>query len=346
MKIAILWASLSDYMVASFRELAEQKEVKIVLIYQPAKSVAPFDPFNLSFCEKSYEDKEQSFSAINSIVSDFNPDVIFMASWNYKHYMKLSKKYRKKEVPIISCFDNQWNGSFRQYFARLIASFFLKPVINNFIVPGDRQVQFAKNLGYPNPLQGFYCANTHNFNQQKANLAARRFVFVGRFVEQKSIQELVEAYSSYRKEVSEPWSLMMVGEGPLKKICKNKEGIEVENFAQPHLLPQKLAESSCFILPSKHENWGLVIHEATLVGLPLICSSSCGATTWFLRDGLNGYLTTPKTKSIKNAMIRMHHTPQSKLYKMSSTSFKLGQLWTTEKWAEYVYQSFKEYTQL
>jgi glycosyltransferase involved in cell wall biosynthesis len=343
MNIVILWASLSDYMVASFRELAKQKNVRIVLIYQPAKSVAPFDPFDLSFCENSYQDIDQNFGKIESIVNDFSPDIIFMASWNFKHYMKLSKRYRKKNIPVISCFDNQWTGSLRQYIAKVIAPYFLKPVINNFVVPGDRQAQFAKHLGYIEPHHGFYCANTNNFKQQKANLSARRFVFVGRFIEQKSIQELVEAYKSYRKSVSDPWSLMLVGEGPLKKICQNIEGVEVEKFAQPKLLPQKLAESSCFILPSKHENWGLVIHEAALVGLPLICTSACGATTWFLRDGQNGYLTTPKSESIKKAMIKIHHNSPSKLQQMSETSFTLGNLWTTKKWADHIYQSFSSY---
>lgn len=343
MKIAILWASLSDYMVASFRELSKQKETSLLLIYQPTKSVAPFDPFDLSFCVESYEDKEQSFTKIKTFTSKFKPDVIFMASWNFTHYMKLSKFYRKNDVPVISCFDNQWNGSLRQYFAKLIAPIYLKPVINNFIVPGDRQAQFAEYLGYPEAHQGFYCANTHNFNSQKANLAAKRFVFVGRFVEQKSILELIEAYTAYRSEVKDPWSLLMVGEGPLKKKCEKIEGVKIEKFAQPNSLPQKLAESSCFILPSKHENWGLVIHEATLVGLPLICTSSCGATTWFLRDGQNGYLTTTNVKSIKKAMIKIHNTTQSKLNQMSNCSFSLGRMWTTEKWADYVHKSLKEY---
>ena len=266
-----------------------------------------------------------------------------MASWNFSHYMKLSKSYRKLGVPIISCFDNQWVGSKKQYLGKIVSPFFLQPVINNFIVCGDRQAQFANKLGYTETHQGFYCANTSNFNNQKANLLARRFVFVGRFVEQKSIRELIEAYKEYRKSVSEPWSLMMIGEGPLKTLCQNIEGISVENFVQPIGLFDKLAESSCFILPSKHENWGLVIHEAALVGLPLICSSACGATTWFLREGQNGYLTTSKSESIKRAMIKVHYASPQKLEEMSETSLKLGHFWTTEKWGEHIYAIFKGY---
>lgn len=343
MKILILWASLSDYMVASFRQLAQIKSVEILLVYQPAKSVAPFEPFDLTFCVNSYEDKDRNFHKIQSLASGFDPDIFFMASWNYKHYMKLCKLYKKKGVPIISCFDNQWIGSYRQYISKIITPYFLKPVIDNFIVPGDRQSQFAKRLGYSEPHQGFYCANTNNFQQQKADLSARRFVFVGRFIAQKSIEELVEAYKLYRELVSEPWSLMMIGEGPLKSICQNIEGIEVEKFAQPHQLPEKLSKNSCFILPSKHENWGLVIHEATLVGLPLICTSACGATTWFLREGQNGYLSSTETNSIKQAMLKMHYTSLKKLQIMSNTSYTLGHLWTTDKWALHIYESFKTY---
>lgn len=343
MRILILWASLSDYMVACFKQLSKMPEVELLLAYQPANPNAPFRSFDLSFCCAHYKDISNDYKELEPIASKFNPEIILMASWNYRHYMKLARIYKRKGVPVISAFDNQWHGTIKQKIACRISSFYLKPAITNFLVPGDRQALFAKKLGYPEPIQGLYCANSSNFLSFKANLDTRQFVFVGRFVNDKSVKELVEAYKIYRNSISNPWKLKMIGEGPLKSICLNNEGIEVEDFAQPNELPSKFAESSCFILPSKHENWGLVIHEAALVGLPIICSSNCGASTWFLRDRQNGYLVTATKESILKSLIRIHHKTTDELKEMSDLSFSIGHYWTVEKWATNVYNLFKEY---
>jgi glycosyltransferase involved in cell wall biosynthesis len=50
------------------------------------------------------------------------------------------------------------------------------------------------------------------------------------------------------------------------------------------------ADSCCFVLPSRHEPWGVVIHEFAAAGLPLITSEACGASTHFLINNHNGYV--------------------------------------------------------
>lgn len=343
MKILILWSSLSDYMVASFREMVAIYNVDLFWIYQPPKTNAPFDPFDLSFCKGYYEDNTKSISKIKSHIIGFEPDIVFMASWNFSHYMKLSKQYKKRGTPVISSFDNQWKGTFKQYLGILTNRIFLKPSITNFIVPGDRQAAFAQKMRYPETFQGFYCANSNNFVNTKTNLQHNSFVFVGRFVEDKSIRELIEAYRQYRNSVKNPWQLRMIGKGPLEKICLDQKGVIVEGFTQPQNLPNRLIQSSCFILPSKFENWGLVIHEAALSGLPIICTSACGASTWFVRDGQSGYLCMPEINSIKKSLIRIHNLSKDQIKEMSDISYTLGNLWTTSKWASYIYNSFKTY---
>ena len=60
-------------------------------------------------------------------------------------------------------------------------------------------------------------------------------------------------------------------------------------FKQPHKLAPFLEDAACFIMPSKKEPWGVVLHEMAIAGLPLIASKQVGAATAFLKTGENGY---------------------------------------------------------
>ena len=134
MNILILWASLADYTIACFRELAKQDGVVITLVYQPSKSIAPFEGLDLSFCKASYEEKQNNWGDIMSRLDKTDIDIVLMASWNYKNYMTLAKKLRANGTPVISTFDNQWNATLRQQVGKLISPFLLNPVAQSINV--------------------------------------------------------------------------------------------------------------------------------------------------------------------------------------------------------------------
>ena len=137
MKITILWSSLASYSVAFFKELALQG-CSIQLIYQPIASDAPYQPFDLSFCQIVLEDSTDVKINLESSVSDFNPTCILMSSWCFPHFMHLTRKLRKKRIYVVSAMDNQWRGTIRQYFGVVSSNIFLKPSIDTFLVSGDR----------------------------------------------------------------------------------------------------------------------------------------------------------------------------------------------------------------
>jgi len=339
MKILILWSSLADYTAASFRKLAQMPDVEIHLICQQTQSEAPFGNFDLSFCKTVQIDNPKERHLLEKICDQINPDCIIMASWNYPQYMKTAKRLKKQGCYVLSAFDGQWGNTFKQMLGILISPFFLKSCIDNFLVPGDRQAQFARRLGYKNPLNGFYCANTQSLNRIHENYLQNKFLFVGRLIDQKGVDILLQAYALYRKQTLNPWSLVMAGTGPLIEKCKKQEGVIVKGFVQPFELAETFAQSSCLILPSTYEPWGVVIHEAAISGLIIIASHEVGATTWFVRDGLNGKIISPDIESIKESMLWVSNCEKRKLQEMSDSSRVLGGLWTTDKWAEYIHTS-------
>ena len=335
MKILILWSGLSDYSVSCYKELSIREGVELHLVYQPVKSSAPFKPFDLSFCRSATVDTQSDKKELIAKCVAIEPDAIVMASWNYPHYMEISKLCKAKGTYVLSTFDGQWLGTMKQRIGIATSKFFLKPSIDNFLVPGDRQSHFARLLGYHNPLNGLYCANTSRF-KEIANDRPKKFLFIGRLVEIKGVKELLAAYAIYRKSSPQPWDLIVAGVGPLKSYFENQPGVELRGFVQPNELPSLFDEATCFVLPSLKEPWGLVVHEAAIAGLVIICSHKVGASTWFVRDGQNGHLINPDTNSIANALKHISKQSPERIKEMGRVSRSLGELWTIEKWADYL----------
>src|SRR5690606_9041740 len=156
MKVLVLWAPLADYTVASLMQLASKNDVEIHLIYQDGEADAPYDKFDLSFCKSALQYQAGNESDLLRFSLHLVPDVILMSSWNYPYYMSIIKACRKFGSYVVSTFDGQWAGTFWQMLAIFISPFFLKPCIDNFFVPGDRQANFARKLGYNSPYLGYY----------------------------------------------------------------------------------------------------------------------------------------------------------------------------------------------
>ena len=53
------------------------------------------------------------------------------------------------------------------------------------------------------------------------------------------------------------------------------------------------AAADLVLLPSLQEPWGLVVNEAFLCGVPVLCSSRAGCAADMLRPGENGWVFDP-----------------------------------------------------
>ena len=125
-------------------------------------------------------------------------------------------------------------------------------------------------------------------------------LYVGRLIELKGIQDLIEAYSEIKEKYNDIY-LVIVGFGvyeeALKKMSKDVKGI----FFVGHIDYPKIHEyyfsSDILVLPTYDDPWGLVVNEAMACGLPLITTAAAGANLDLVKD--NGYVFNPKdTKSL------------------------------------------------
>ncbi len=120
-------------------------------------------------------------------------------------------------------------------------------------------------------------------------------LFVGRMVPEKGVEELIEAFSIVKKKVvGKDLQLVLVGEGPMYEVVRKKYSTSVlkdvyfAGFCAPEELYPYYATADLFVLPSRYEPFGAVVHEAAASGLPLIVSDCCGAAAELVDSGSNG----------------------------------------------------------
>src|SRR5690348_2274431 len=64
--------------------------------------------------------------------------------------------------------------------------------------------------------------------------------------------------------------------------------IRYEGFRAPDSLAEYFGRSDVFVLPSRHDGWGVVVNQALAAGLPVIVSDAVGAGVDLVEDGVNG----------------------------------------------------------
>jgi glycosyltransferase involved in cell wall biosynthesis len=96
-----------------------------------------------------------------------------------------------------------------------------------------------------------------------------------------------------------------------------------------------MARAGAFVLASHNEPWGVVIHEATAAGLPVLCTDVCGAAADLVSDGHNGYLFAPgDADHLGRLMVRLTRMSDNDLQDMGRNSFELSRQFTPALWAD------------
>lgn len=121
-----------------------------------------------------------------------------------------------------------------------------------------------------------------------------RFLYCGQLIERKGVDLLLEAFSRLIHEGANA-TLAIVGEGPLRaSIDKGlpvalRTKVKLLGFRPISELPKVFADADVFVLPSRHDGWGVVVNQAIGAGLPVIATTSVGAAYDLIIDGKNGF---------------------------------------------------------
>lgn len=197
-------------------------------------------------------------------------------------------------------------------------SFKLRDIIiqNEYCPP--RKLKVLAN-GSSNGIDTSYFDVSHFSEDQKSSLKQELgikssdfvFIFVGRIVSDKGINELISAFSEIQ-EYKTDIKLLLVGPyeqelDPLKEETLNQINANKSIFSvgyQDEVRPY-FAISDCLVFPSYREGFPNVVMQAGAMGLPCIVSDINGCNE-IIEDTKNGYIIPVRDKeAVKETLLRI-----------------------------------------
>lgn len=134
-----------------------------------------------------------------------------------------------------------------------------------------------------------------------------RFIYVGRLIELKCVDVLIEALAALDRADIELW---LVGTGPNKASLQALAArllpgrVNWLGLQPMSVVPSLIAEADCLVLPSRHDGWGAVVSEALMVGTPAITSDACGASEAVLASQDGGVFPAGDTTALSDYLER------------------------------------------
>jgi phosphatidylinositol alpha-mannosyltransferase len=125
----------------------------------------------------------------------------------------------------------------------------------------------------------------------------QNIVFCGRFDPRNGLDTMIEAYRLLHHERGGAVRLVVIGDGPLRKLYRRQVGSELAPFVHfagrlNRSRPNYLTSGSVFCTPCNRASFGMVLLEAMSCGLPVVASRISGFQL-VMEDGRQGFLVHP-----------------------------------------------------
>lgn len=323
MKIVYLVGSYVPHQLTSMNTLVEEYKVNI-LSYSISEKFKYIPEKKENFQPILF--KDQPKKQVYQDIIKFNPSVLVVAGWMIKDYVWIAKQIKKNtKIKVVAMSDTPWYGTLKQKINAWISPLHLKKAFDFLWVAGYRQYDYARKLGFANNQIIFNSLSADNklfhnvdINKKRTNYP-KNFLYVGRFAPEKGLNILLEAWEKIQDK--QGWTLTLIGDGPLKNEFIHREDISIKDYMAHDELLMEMQNAGCFVLPSLHESWALVIHEAACAGLPIICTEVCGAAPHFVIDKFNGFqVNKGDSQDLANKIVLLMNHTDKELIEMSTKS--------------------------
>ncbi len=210
--------------------------------------------------------------------------------------LAMARLQRKPIVMWTAVIETIWDiarkSQIRRWFERRFRGFLCKHidvavalseparvVLQRYGLAADRIYRTAYFVDPPHSL-----GNKERAKQQ-LDLDGKAILSVGYLVERKAFDVLIRAFQQLGLPNT---TLLIAGTGPalqgLQSLVRSFDRIRFVGHIEGTTKDLYYGAADVFVLPSLHDDWGLVINEAMSYGLPVIATSAVAATHDLVRE--------------------------------------------------------------
>ena len=165
--------------------------------------------------------------------------------------------------------------------------------------------------------KAFEAKATREALQEELGLEAGRpvILFASKLQERKLCCDLLEAYKTLVASDGGPVPyLVIVGDGEmraqLERDAQGLEGVRFCGFRNQSEMPRFFDIATVFVLPARHEPWGLIVNEVMNAGRAVIVTNDVGAQPDLVTDGVEGFVyPVGDVATLTEALRRVVWTP-------------------------------------
>ncbi len=233
-------------------------------------------------------------------------EVLIGIGYNEPDIIVLSWLLNLLGVRVILLSESKFDDKPRWIFKELVKALVLAPYAAA-IVGAHRHIAYFRFLGFRKRpvLPGYDTVDLERVRTMGGEPAPggpqfsqRDFIYVGRFVDKKNLVELVEGFAIYAKKAGgKARRLVLIGSGAEESAIRTAAAalgvlalIDFPGFLAAEEVAGQLGGGLALVLPSREEQWGLVVNEALAFGLPAIISSAVGSGDLLVRNMVNGFV--------------------------------------------------------
>ena len=289
LRVLILWTFQSTYIEAAINCLIQSGHTVTVIYCENLSSYPQLNSGNKLAARIFLSERE-----IPNLINKKDWDVVFVAGWHVKMYRRFLRL--RSDIPRIMYTDTQNQNSTKFIFLTRLFRVIRKFYFDGAFVPGARQVEFVRRLGFSekNCKDGGITYDNLTFKVDQ-NITIDRngpFLYVGRISEEKNLLNLCLAYNLYRRSSQEPRNLVLIG--PQENFQMNlTQGISYLGYKDKKQISDYLGKCRAFVLPSFKEPFGVALLEAAACGAPIMTSRFVGSSA-NLVSNKNGFVVDPE----------------------------------------------------
>jgi glycosyltransferase involved in cell wall biosynthesis len=126
------------------------------------------------------------------------------------------------------------------------------------------------------------------------------FAYAGQLIPRKGLDLFLKAAAELRARDVEGFKLRFIGGGDTSWLEQQvhqmglQKHVELTGFLSGDMLRMALQSSDVFVLPTRQDTYGVVVHEAACLGLPLLVSRHAGAAEALVQERRNGFVIDPE----------------------------------------------------